>query len=521
MPSSLLEAFLDHARRTPERPLLTFEGEAYTYGALAGRVADFARGLRQLGLQRGERVALFLENSASFAIAYLGVQQAGGVVVLVNTAYRQVELAHILSDSEVRACVTGASGAAELAPLREQLPSLQWLITVEPPTAALPASLTVVPFQDLLARGAADSSPLELPRPEELAVLGYTSGTTGRSKGAMLLHRNLLANVRAVTEAWRWTEADRLLLALPLFHTHGLMVGLHGTLYTGASVDLRRKFVAQEALEALRDDASLTMFFGVPTMYGRLLEETRRTGVKPRRLRLWVSGSAPLSPQLLGDIEAEFGARILERYGMTETIMNTTNPYDGERRPGTVGFPYPGQEARVVDVRTRKPLDRGETGEIEVRGPHVFAGYWRRPDATAESFDPEGWFRTGDLGEYDADGYLRITGRARELIISGGFNVYPREVEEVLATHPGVAEVAVLGLPDADFGEQVVAVVVPPAGAPAPDAQVLVDWCKDRLASFKKPRRVVFVDALPRNALGKVQKHLLRDRLVGPGDKAR
>ena len=515
MPSSLLEAFLDHAHRTPERPLLTFEGEPLTQGALAGRVTDFARGLKQLGLQRGERVALYLENSPEFVIAYLGVQHAGGVGVLVNTAYRQVELAHILSDAEVRACVTGAPGAAALAPLWEQLPSLQWLVTVEPPSAALPASLTGVPFEALLSRGAAADAPLELPRPEDLAVLGYTSGTTGRSKGAMLLHRNLLANVKAVTEAWRWTEADRLLLALPLFHTHGLMVGLHGTLYTGARVDLRRRFVASEALEALRDDASLTMFFGVPTMYGRLLEEVRRTGVKPRRLRLWVSGSAPLSPQLFGDIEAALGARILERYGMTETVMNTTNPYDGERRPGTVGFPYPGQEARVVDVRTRRPLPRGQTGEIEVRGPHVFSGYWRRPEATAESFDADGWFRTGDLGEYDADGYLRITGRARELIISGGFNVYPREVEEVLASHPGVAEVAVLGLPDADFGEQVVAVVVPSAGAPAPEVQALVDWCKDRLASFKKPRRVVFVDALPRNALGKVQKHLLRDQLVG------
>jgi malonyl-CoA/methylmalonyl-CoA synthetase len=514
MPSSLLAVFLDHARRTPERPLLTFEREAYTYGQLASRVTAFARGLLKRGLQPGERVALFLENSPEVAIAYLGVQHAGGVVVLVNTAYRQVELAHILSDSEVRACVTGASGASELAPLREQLPSLQWLITVESPTVAIPAPLTVIPFDGLLSEGGAFSVTLALPKPEDLAVLGYTSGTTGRSKGAMLRHRNLLANVKAVTEAWRWTDADRLLLTLPLFHTHGLMVGLHGTLYTGASVDLRRRFVASEALQALRDDASLTLFFGVPTMYGRLLEESRRTGVKPRTLRLWVSGSAPLSPQLFGDIEAEFGARILERYGMTETLMNTTNPYDGERRPGTVGFPYPGQEARVVHVRTRQPLPRGQTGEIEVRGPHVFSGYWRRPDATAESFDAEGWFRTGDLGEYDADGYLRITGRARELIISGGFNVYPREVEEVLATHPGVAEVAVLGMPDPDFGEQVVAVVVPQAGAPAPEAQVLVDWCKDRLASFKKPRRVVFAEALPRNALGKVQKHLLRDRLM-------
>ncbi|HSP79090.1 MAG TPA: AMP-binding protein, partial [Myxococcaceae bacterium] len=230
-----------------------------------------------------------------------------------------------------------------------------------------------------------------------------------------------------------------------------------------------------------------------------------------RARELIISGGFNVYPR---EVEEVFGQRILERYGMTETIMNTTNPYEGERRPGTVGMPFPGQEARVVDVRTREPLPAGETGEIEVRGPHVFAGYWQRPDATAESFDAEGWFRTGDLGQCDAEGYFRITGRARELIISGGFNVYPREVEEVLATHPAVAEVAVLGLPDADYGEQVVAVVVPCPGQPAPEPSVLADWCKERLASFKKPRRVVLAESLPRNALGKVQKHLLRERLT-------
>ncbi|QRK10391.1 AMP-binding protein [Archangium violaceum] len=508
MATTLLETFLTRARQEPGRPVLDFERQRFTAGQLAGHVAAFASALQRRGVKPGERVALFLENSPAFVISYLGTQYAGGVVVLVNTQYRLVELGHILSDAGARVCVTGAEGAAELAPLKPQLPSLEWLVGVEPPGAPMP--WPVVDFDALLAEGDASAS-LPLPRGEQLAVLGYTSGTTGRSKGAMLLHRNLLANVRAVTEAWRWTENDRLLLTLPLFHTHGLMVGLHGTLYSGGSVDLRRRFAAPEVLAALREDASLTMFFGVPTMYGRLVEEARRTGVRPRPLRLLVSGSAPLSPQLFHDVEETFGQRILERYGMTETLMNTTNPYEGERRPGTVGMPYPGQEARVVDVRTRQPLPDGETGEIEVRGPHVFAGYWQRPDATAESFDPEGWFRTGDLGMRDADGYFQITGRARELIISGGFNVYPREVEEVLATHPGVAEVAVLGLPDPDFGEQVVAVIVP--RAPSPEAQVLVDFCKDRLASFKKPRRVVFVEALPRNALGKVQKHVLRERL--------
>ncbi|MCI0572966.1 MAG: AMP-binding protein, partial [Myxococcaceae bacterium] len=248
-------------------------------------------------------------------------------------------------------------------------------------------------------------------------------------------------------------------------------------------------------------------------MYSRLLEEARLSGRPVRRLRLLVSGSAPLSAQLHREVEEAFGQRILERYGMTETGMNTTNPYDGERRAGTVGIPFPGQEARVVDLRTRHVLPSGETGEIEVRGPHVFAGYWNNPKATEEAFDAEGWFRTGDLGEVDPEGSFRITGRARELIISGGFNVYPREVEEVLAQHAGVAEVAVLGLPDADLGERVVAVVVARA-TPAPSPDALADFCKERLASFKKPRQVVLADALPRNALGKVQKHVLRERLL-------
>ena len=308
-----------------------------------------------------------------------------------------------------------------------------------------------------------------MPEPDAPAVLGYTSGTTGRAKGALLLQRNLLANIQAITQAWRWTADDRLLLTLPLFHAHGLMVGMHGTLLTGASVVLRRKFDASDVLTTINADPAITMFFGVPTMYGRLLAEAEHLNEPPRPLRLYVSGSAPLSPQVFAEFERVFGQRILERYGMTETIMNMTNPYDGERRPGTVGAPYPGQEARVVGVADREPLPDGEIGEIEVRGPHVFAGYWNRPDATTEAFSADGWFKTGDLGWRSADGYYTITGRARELIISGGYNIYPREVEDVLADYPAVAEVAVLGAPDADLGEQVVAVIVPKEGQ-TPDA---------------------------------------------------
>jgi malonyl-CoA/methylmalonyl-CoA synthetase len=387
------------------------------------------------------------------------------------------------------------------------LPALRLQILVGQPeeSAATTASATTI---EAFMRSGDTGVELTPPDADAPAVIGYTSGTTGRAKGALLLHSNLMANITAITTAWRWTPEDRLLLTLPLFHTHGLMVGLHGTLFMGASVVLRRKFDAGDALAALDDDPAISLFFGVPTMYGRLVAEAQQHGVPRRRPRLFVSGSAPLSPHLFTEFEQAFGQRILERYGMTETGMNLTNPYDGERRAGTVGGPFPGQEARIVDVSARSPLPPGEIGEIEVRGPHVFAGYINRPDATAEAFDADGWFKTGDLGWVSEDGYFTITGRARELIISGGYNIYPREVEDVLGAHPAVAEVAVLGAPDADMGEQVVAVVVPKAGE-APPAEDLIAFCRERLASYKKPRRVVFVEALPRNALGKVQKHLL------------
>jgi malonyl-CoA/methylmalonyl-CoA synthetase len=435
----------------------------------------------------------------------------------VNTQYRQVELSHILNDAGVRLCVTSPAGAEELTAI--SAPSLETLILVGEEVEVAHTETSQTPerigFEAWLTRDSDDAETFALfimPQPDAPAVLGYTSGTTGRAKGALLLQRNLLANIQAITQAWRWTEDDRLLLTLPLFHAHGLMVGMHGMLLTGASVVLRRKFDARDVLTTINADPTITMFFGVPTMYGRLLAEAEHLDASPRPLRLYVSGSAPLSPQVFAEFERVFGQRILERYGMTETIMNMTNPYEGERRPGTVGAPYPGQEARVVGVADREPLPDGEIGEIEVRGPHVFAGYWNRPDATTEAFSADGWFKTGDLGWRSADGYYTITGRARELIISGGYNVYPREIEDVLAEHPAISDVAVLGAPDADLGEQVVAVIVPKEGQ-MPEAAEIIAFCRERLASYKKPRQVVFVDSLPRNALGKVQKHLLAKRI--------
>lgn len=512
MTNSIVEAVAEHARRTPERVAILFEGATITYGQLYADVERFARGLRTAGLASGDCVGMFLENRPEFAVAYLGAHLAGAVVTLINTAYRQVELSHILTDAGVRFCVTVPAGDAELRSLT--LPALPTRIIVGSEAAPAPGDGATVEFEAFLRTGeaAGDAVTLTPPDAETPAVIGYTSGTTGRSKGALLLHRNLIANIRAITTAWRWTPEDRLLLTLPLFHTHGLMVGLHGTLFLGASAALRRKFDAADALAAFEADPAISLFFGVPTMYGRLVAEAERRGVPSRLPRLFVSGSAPLSPHLFDEFERLFGQRILERYGMTETGMNLTNPYDGERRPGTVGGPFPGQEARIVDVVSRQPLPPGEIGEIEVRGPHVFAGYLHRPEATAEAMAPDGWFKTGDLGEVSKDGYFTITGRARELIISGGYNIYPREVEDVLVTHPAVAEVAVLGAADTDMGEQVVAVVVPEAGhQPQPDE--LIAYCRERLASYKKPRRVIFMQALPRNALGKVQKHLLSAQL--------
>ncbi|HEX2914384.1 MAG TPA: AMP-binding protein [Chloroflexia bacterium] len=506
---SIVEGFAGQAERQPEKTVLLFEGKEFTYNQLYRQVVRFSEALKRWGLKRGERVAIFLENCPEFVIAYLGTHLAGGVVVLVNTQYRQVELRHILTDAEVRLCVTDLTGGEELARLKAELPQLEALVLVGGGDIDAFQSFE---FEAFLDTAPASQSPVAFPSGEDLAIIAYTSGTTGRSKGAMLLHSNLASNIETLTSSWRWTENDRLLLTLPLFHAHGLMVGLHGTLTTGASAELRRRFEAGPVFETLQQDSRITMFFGVPTMYGRLLAEAKQRNVTPRRLRLFVSGSAPLSEQLFYEFEEVFGQRILERYGMTETIMNTTNPYEGERRAGTVGKPFPGQEARVVHVKTGEPLPDGESGEIEVRGPHVFKGYWKRPEATAEAFTPDGWFKTGDLGWRSPDGYFTINGRARELIISGGYNVYPREVEEVLEQHPNVAEAAVLGLPDPDLGEQVVAVVVVAPGAKI-SGEELVAYCREQLASYKKPRRIIFADALPRNALSKVQKHLLKEQV--------
>lgn len=498
-PESLPAAFMRAVRATPEKPFLHFEGRTITYAAAAAQAAHAAGAMAKLGVERGDRVALYIENSPEFVMSYIGAHWLGAIVVPINVRYRATELTHILEDSAPRLLVTDNPGDRE---------------------ATGAAALTMNPERVVVLRGSAGWSPFDIDEsvvdapaplgPDDPAVLGYTSGTTGRSKGAILTHGNFCSNSVAVTTAWGWTANDHLLLVLPLFHTHGLNVGLHGTLVQGSTITLERGFDAGGVLAHLAR-GEITMFFGVPTMYSRLLTEARYHKVaQPKDVRLFVSGSAPLSPQVLEEFERTFGHRILERYGMTETVMNLGNPLNGERKPGSVGLPFPGVRMRIAHPRTDEPVPQGEVGEIQLQGPNISQGYWRNEKASAEVRTADGWFKTGDLGYVDADGYTFLTGRAKELIISGGFNVYPREVEEVLGSHPAVASAAVLSMPDSDLGERVVAAVTlnEPVGAVE-----LQDYCRARLAGFKKPKEIHAVDALPRNAMGKIQKHVLREEL--------
>ena len=480
---SLPAAWSALADADPRRPAV-HDDRWYTRGDLAARSAVVAGRLAAAGLRPGDRVLLSGPNRVDLVVAHLACLRSGLVVVPANGAYQRPEIEHLLADAE------------PVAALVDDPIWQGWVRELAPGTVVCGTDVALP-----------DGPPpaLDAVAPADPAIIGYTSGTTGRPKGAVLSHANLLAGAEAVRLAWRWDDADRLVLCLPLFHMHGLGVGLHGTLLVGGSAVLQDGFRPDDVLDAVTAHDA-TLFFGVPTMYHRLAA-SERVG-ELARLRLCVAGSAPLAADLHERLEAAAGIRVLERYGMTETVMLVSNPYDGERRPGAVGIPLPGVELRLAGGVAGE-VPGGVPGEVEVRGPNVFSGYWRRPDATAEAFTADGWFRTGDLGELDPDGYVRLVGRAKELIISGGFNVYPREVEDVLARHPAVAEVAAIGLPSAEWGEEVTACLVLRPGAVAPTVEELRAFARADLSPFKLPRRVAVVEALPRNALGKVVRHEL------------
>ncbi|NCV11774.1 MAG: malonyl-CoA synthase [Rhodobacteraceae bacterium] len=435
------------------------------------------------------------EKSIEALALYLACLRVGSLFLPLNTAYMPAEMDYFVGDAEPTIVVSSIQAADQLAPICANHNATLFTLG-ENSDGTLMDAARVAGTDCLIAeRG-----------PDDLAVILYTSGTTGRSKGAMLSHKNLLSNAESLSEAWRFTSEDRLLHALPIFHAHGLFVAINVSLNVGASMIFLPKFDINVVMDKI---GSATTMMGVPTFYTRMLADERCNSKNLSHMRLFVSGSAPLLAETHREFEAKTGQRILERYGMTETTMNSSNPYDGDRRAGTVGFPLPNIELRVVDPETGDELPKGDIGSLEVRGPNVFQGYWRMPEKTAEDFRDDGFFITGDIAKFDEDGYITIIGRSKDLVISGGYNVYPKEVETEIDDLDGVNESAVIGVPHPDFGEAVLAVVVPTSGVKLVADQITLPLQK-RLAKFKCPKKVVFINALPRNTMGKVQKNELR-----------
>ena len=477
----------------------TIDGRSWTYGDMLATSARFANVLTGLGVKPGDRVAVQVEKSPEALMLYLACVRAGAVYLPLNTGYTLAELDYFIGDAEPALVVCAPKTRAGLKPVATARGArIETLGEHGDGSLAALAMEAGGDFADV-ARG-----------PGDLAAILYTSGTTGRSKGAMLTHDNLLSNASTLVDTWRFTAADRLIHALPIFHTHGLFVASNIILLAGASMIFLPKFDAEEAISLM---PGATVLMGVPTFYVRLLQSAKLTREVTANMRLFISGSAPLLAETHRQFQSATGHAILERYGMTETNMNTSNPYDGDRIPGTVGFPLPGVSLRVVDRESGRELAGGETGMIEVKGPNVFKGYWRMPEKTQAEFRPDGFFITGDLGQVDARGYVHIVGRGKDLVISGGYNIYPKEVEMEIDMLPGVVESAVFGVPHPDFGEGVTAAVVLKPDA-AVDEQSVLAALKDRLARYKQPKRVVFIPDLPRNTMGKVQKNALRNRFA-------
>lgn len=476
------------------------DGSSVSYGEVARLSSAYAGALAGLGVRTGDRVTVQVRKSLANVALYLGALKLGAVYQPLNTAYTPAEVEFFVSDAEPALIVTDPStrDAAEAIAARNGVPAVATL------DAAGGGSLN---------ERAVSSAPLRetaLRAPDDVAALLYTSGTTGRSKGAMITHRNLSSNALALCDIWRMHDGDVLLHALPIFHTHGLFVALNTAFLTSARILWHESFHAGDVIAALPE---ATVMMGVPTYYARLLDTGLLTPELCRRMRVFISGSAPLLAQTHVQFEEATGHKILERYGMTECGMITSNPYDGARVPGTVGFSLPDVTVRIAD-KTGAPLGFGEIGTIEVRGPNVFKGYWRLPEKTAEEFREDGFFISGDLATMDAEGRVAIVGRGKDLIISGGLNVYPKEIETEIDALPGIAEAAVIGVPHPDFGEAVVAVAVATRSENRLSESDMIARLALRLAKFKTPKRIIFVDELPRNTMGKIQKAVLAARFA-------
>lgn len=493
--SNLLYDSLFGCHAGDDKPFLIFaDGSQISYDTFLRMASRFANTMKAAGLTAGDRLAVQVEKSAEALAVYAACMQSGVIFLPLNTAYKPAEVEYFISDSGARMLIAGDA---------ESLQSI--------------AAKHNVILHDMAADGrgsftnlAATASDRFAPVPrngDDLAAFLYTSGTTGRSKGAMLTQNNLLSNAQTLIEAWRFSEADVLLHALPIFHTHGLFVATNIILLARASMIFLPKFDVDSVFAVLPQATSM---MGVPTFYTRLLDDARLTADSTCHMRLFVSGSAPLLAETHLQFAERTGQQILERYGMTETNMNTTNPYEGPRRAGTVGKPLAGVDLKITDPETGATLEDGAIGQIEVRGPNVFVGYWNMPEKTREELREDGFFITGDLGFIDDQGYVQIVGRNKDLIIAGGYNIYPKEIELILDDQPGVLESAVIGVPHADFGESVVGILVPDNSGLL-DIDKITESVAASLAKFKQPRQLVVVDALPRNAMGKVQKNILRE----------
>jgi malonyl-CoA/methylmalonyl-CoA synthetase len=500
--SSNLFDLIAARQRSPEQIAMeTPDATRLTYGTLFERSGRAANALVALGVEPGGRVAVQVDKSTDVIVLLLACLRAGAAFLPLNTAYTLAELEYFLGDAEptLTVCRPDSLKAVRALARKLSLPAVESLGTAHDGT-----------FVEQIAAASADFETVPC-APDDLAAILYTSGTTGRSKGAMLTHENLSSNALTLMDCWRFTSGDRLIHALPVFHAHGLFAAAGVALLSGAAMVFQNRFDPDAVIAAL---PGATALMGVPTLYGRLLDQPSLTRDACASMRLFVSGSAPLSAETHAAWRERTGHSILERYGMTETTVITSNPYDGERRMGTVGFALPGVDVRICDLDRGEIVSKGEIGVIEVKGPNVFRGYWRMPEKTVQEFRPDGFFITGDLGRVDADGYIHLVGRTKDLVISGGFNVYPKEVENEIDAVDGVLESAVFGAPHPDLGEGVTAIVVLRPGALITEPSVLAAL-SERLAKFKMPKRVVIVDSLPRNTMGKVQKTALRETYKG------
>ncbi|WP_211443972.1 malonate--CoA ligase [Collimonas humicola] len=485
----------------------THDGQYYTWGDVERASARIANLFGSLGLQSGARIAVQVEKSPEALILYLATLRAGFVYLPLNTAYRSAEIEYFIGDAEPAVFVCSPKNFGWVAQIAFKA-GTRHLFTLDEISSGNQGRNS----GSLLARAMhfPDRFDTVEKQADDLAVILYTSGTTGRSKGAMLSHGNIASNAKVLQQYWHWQAGDVLLHALPLFHIHGLLVAANGALLNGSKMIFLPKF---DAAEVCRQLPRSTIFMGVPTYYVRLLADKEFERHACRNIRLFISGSAPLLADTFAEFAARTGHTILERYGMSETAMLTSNPYERERRGGTVGQPLPGVSLRLAVTGSdgsSKLCGAGEIGDIQVKGPNVFQGYWRMPEKTAEEFTDDGYFKTGDVGKFDSEGYLAIVGRSKDLIISGGYNVYPKEIESVLDEIDGVLESAVIGIPHADFGEAVTAVIVKRPDATLTTAGV-IELMKTSIANFKVPKQVFFADELPRNTMGKVQKNLLRE----------